>query len=238
MRKRWRSVVVGALFLAAAGTPAIAGVEPSPFFTAGITQLQTELTQIGPNFTDPDVVFALGRIDTRLAIFQQQQRPQLRLGLSRELADQGGTIMFRLSASLFDPQPEPPGLPADWAVQFVMIIDRISAILFDPQPEPPGYVALGFDVLDRLSRVLFDPQPEPPGISPDLYAPSLQVMSDVAAVLQRTYLDGVDQEKIPALTALEALSGHFVVAVADGRREKTAAQVNAMSQIAQQYAIR
>ena len=236
MRKRWLSVVVGGLLFAATGTPAIAGVEPSPFFTAGITQLQTELTQIGQSFTDPDVTLALSRIDSRLATFQQA--PLLRLGLSKELADQGGGIMFRLSARLFDPQPEPPGLPADWAVQFVMIIDRISAILFDPQPEPPGYVALGFDVLDRLSRVLFDPQPEPPGISPDLYAPSLQVMSDVAAVLQRTYLDGLDQEKIPALTALEALSGHFVVAVADGRRERTAAQVNAMSQIAQQYATR
>ncbi len=204
-----------------------AGVEPSPFFP-DIILIKSRLTQIGQSLTlTPTIRDSLVAIDRRLNTLMNDW-------VTPELATKGGDIIDRISATLANQQPDPA--LNDSVPELIAIMDRISWILFDPQPEPPGIIAQGFTVLDRISWTLFDPQPEPPGLSPDLEMQSIQVMYHVVGVIERTSINGLLEGTIPGLNALEQLSGHLVDAVVRAKPDKAVAQVNAMSQIAEQYA--
>ncbi len=211
---------------------ASAGVEPSPFFP-DIGLIRDRLSLIGQSFTLPDSTQdSLDAIDERLARFAQD--PQLNPWVTPELATKGSDVIDRISSILTNPQPDPA--LNESVAELIAIMDRISRILFDLQLEPPGHIALGFTIIDRISWVLFDPQTEPPGLPSDLEMQSIRVMYQVAGVIDQTSINGLLQGTIPGLNALEQLSGHLVDAVVRGKADKAAAQVNAMSQIAEQYA--
>lgn len=264
MKRALLSVIVLILLCSIPASPAFGGVEPSPFFP-DISIIQLRLILIGQTFTLPDAILdSLTTIDLRLAFIAQN--PQPNPWVTPELTSQGVVAIDRLSAILINPQPEPPLPPDDFAIELISIMDRISAILINPQPEPPlpqDLVAQGFNVLDRISAILINPQPEPPLpqdlvaegftvldriswvlINPqpeppmpqDQHAMSISVMYNVAGVMQRTSENGFSQAVLPALNALEELSGHLVDAVVDDQPDRAAAQINAMSHISEQYA--
>jgi hypothetical protein len=226
MKKALLSFLVAGLLCTAPMSPAFAGVEPSPFFP-DIGLIQQRLILIGQSYTLSDTTRdSLAALDLRL-------NTQLNDWVTPELATSGGDVIGRICSFLSNSQS---GATEDYAIQLIASMDRISRILFDPQPEPPGVVTQGFTVLDRISWVLFDPQPEPPGLSPELQAQSISVMYQVSGVMERTTIAGLQEGTIPGLNALEQLSGHLVDAVIRAKPDKAAAQVNAMSNIAAQYA--
>lgn len=225
MKKALLSVLVAGLLCTTPASTAFGGAEPSPWLPY-IGVIQTRLILIGQSYTLSDTAKdSLDAINLRL-------NAELNSWVSPELAAQSAVIVDRMSTFLSNPQTD------EYATQLIMTMDQITRIVFDPQPEPPGhsYIDQGFTVMDRVSRIVFDPQPEPPGLTADLLAPSIFIMSQVAGVLERTVVNGLDAGTIPALTALEKLSGHLVDAVIDKKADKAVAQVNAMSNIAEQYA--
>ncbi len=216
-------LVVGMLVLSNVGV-SLAGVEPSPFFPH-FNLISSWFDQIGQMTLPEATRDSLNLIDQRL------QKTELNDWVTPELATQGCGTIDRILEILTE-----SALPGESAIQLITIMDRISAILFDPQPEPPGYVAQGLTVVDRISWVLFDPQPEPPGLPPDLQTQSMYVMYQVAGVIGQISMNGLSEGTVPGLNALEQLSGHLVDAVVRAKPDKAAAQVNAMFQIAEQLA--
>ncbi len=222
IRKLSCVILVVYFFIVLYPLKASAGVEPSPFFSG---PFQSQLETIRLYYSFDKTVDSLNAINLRLT------SPVLNSWVTQELADHGTDTITRISAVLTE-----QGLPSDYVIQLVTIMDWITRIMFDPQPEPPGVIAQGFTVLDRISWVLFDPQPEPPGLPPDLQMQSIRVMYQVAGVIEQTSMSGLLGGTIPGLNALEQLSGHLVDAVVRAKPDKAAAQVNAMSQIAEQLA--
>jgi hypothetical protein len=230
VKKVLLSILIAALLFSVRISPVFGGVEPSPFMP-DIGLIQSRLILIGDSFDLSDTTRdSLAVIDLRLASLAENPDS------ITELTVQGMDVIDRISAFLTDTDA-PVLLGSESSISLLVnIMDRISWILFDPQPEPPGYIADGFTVLYRMSWISFDPQPEPPGMPQDLQAQSISIMYQVASVLELSYSDGFQSGTIPAMNALEKLSGGLVEAVGDNQPDKAAAQLNAMSRITEQYA--
>lgn len=159
MKKMVQFFVICAVCLFVGGI-ARAGVEPSPFkevIQANINLIIQRLTPLTQNSTGgiPSNVQELA-----IEVVNYLQAAQ-ELPVKRQVdVMQATVIMTRITAVMFDPQPEPPGYQSN-ALQ---ILKRLSLVSFDPQPEPPGHMTKTLlTVLDRISAKGFDPQPEPPG---------------------------------------------------------------------------
>ncbi|MEW6517825.1 MAG: hypothetical protein AB1461_00270 [Thermodesulfobacteriota bacterium] len=142
------------------GTPAGAGVEPSPFKEvilakiALIIERLQPLTAVSPTGEPDDVQALATEVVNSLGAVDE-------LSINHHLTTmQSVIIMERISSVLFDPQPEPPG----YQLNALKTLLRLTSVSFDPQPEPPGHITKSLAILDRISAVGINPQPEPPGV--------------------------------------------------------------------------
>lgn len=144
-----------------AGSMARAGVEPSPFKDIIQSKIDTIVTALMP-LTQSN----LGAVPTdvqNLAIEVVDYLQSVDTNhIPRQLvAMRSVVIMEKVSAVMFDPQPEPPG----YQLNGLQVLSTLARVSFDPQPEPPGRVDQTLTVLERITAAGFDPQPEPPGIA-------------------------------------------------------------------------
>lgn len=169
-------LVTGFCVMFFAGFTAFAGVEPSPFksFIADkIEMIKERILPLADNATGgaPSEVAELA--EQIYQFLDDVNTDQIKHQL---VVTQSIMIMERITAVMFDPQPEPPG----YQLSALNALQRLSHVAFDPQPEPPGHLLKSLGLLDRISEVGFDPQPEPPGY--EKLQASMEAISRISAI--------------------------------------------------------
>lgn len=154
-----RLIAIVPLLLALAAPEARAGIEPSPFkrkeLAAVVARVAARLDGVN-RWRDVS-----GDVRQRFAAIQQRLVAlEATVERTRDLRLVGNSIgiLDSVSAVMFNPQPDPPGVQAT-----LNVLDRLSWVAFNPQPDPPGDVLRAIGIMDRISEVAFNPQPDPPG---------------------------------------------------------------------------
>ncbi|MFH1215114.1 MAG: hypothetical protein V1706_01290 [Pseudomonadota bacterium] len=178
-----------------------AGVEPSPFKEVIQGKIDQIIEKLMPLTENDPLGAAPGDVQELATEVVDYLQAVEELPVKRHLvAMQSVGIMERITAVMFNPQPEPPAQltalgillrlakvgfnpqpePPGHVTRSLTVLDRISAVPINPQPEPPGVdrVINTLNALDGISRIAFDPQPEPPGKAPEVMA----VFDAVAAI--------------------------------------------------------
>jgi hypothetical protein len=151
--------VIACLLIAFSSSLSYAGIEPSPWQPTLIQKINLNIQRLQP-LAQPGLPTSEKSgviIDHMSSILNQPTT-----GTSDNyLAARTMRVVDRVTAVLFNPQPEPPAFDPLLALD---AIDKLITMGFDPGNNVYNQALMAVNILGRITNGLFNPQPEPPAM--------------------------------------------------------------------------